>query len=811
MNLCSGRRGALFAKNLDMSHLPTALHTLVRHRAYVCLTVLCLALGASGIGVAFTFLDALLVRPPSDVAAPEQLVNIGISDFPSFGDASVEARSLSGIAAASPQAVTLARGNTATEAQALLVSSSYFTTLGVRPRLGRFWDQAEDHPGIPLVMVLSYSTWQRLFGGDSSAIGTTINIAGSSATIIGVAPEGFSGTGDSHVDAFLPLQTMATVLGPEGQLLTNRHAHWLRVVGRLRPGVSLQQARGEIDRILDATDETTRGRGSARTSVVSSLMDDRRAQGVSQSLVIWLALLSAAGIIIACANVGTLNFTSVLARREEFWIRRALGASPSRLVSGLVCEATILGLIACPLALLLVAWAVHGLTVVMAAIGPVSATSLNPSALTFTLTVVATIIMTLACGVQGYVEVARRSTLSLKSGSGARATRPLIRSSVRRVVLSAQLAAVTALTVWAVIFAMGLRRASAQSWGINIDRLVILVPNNHTEPGAPPQGAKHTRLLGTLRGLPEVERFSVTSSAPFYSESFVPLLFRTSSGAGERRLGVAFDAVDSSYFETVGQRLLEGRDFVDQPGTSSPQVAIINRGLARRISPNESALGQCLKLISDSAPCRTIVGVVADVSGETLGQTTPTSQVFVPVEQSPFPADNVIVIRVRGSAPIEAARIRAAEASIGVSDVRAISELLEPQLAPLRIGTLSSWVVAAIGLLLTAIGLCGIVGYSVEQRRPELAIRSALGATNGSLIWLLVRELVIIVVAGLTAGTIVALAGQRLLIHWVLGLPPLGWLAMLLVTAVEFGAMAAFTLQPILRIRTVDPSSTLHI
>ncbi|HEX5436952.1 MAG TPA: ABC transporter permease, partial [Gemmatimonadaceae bacterium] len=577
--------------------LRAAVRRLARSPAFVAAVVLSLAVGIGADVTMLGVVDALLFRPPAHVRDVDRVMDVRIRTFPDYVDLRDNARAFSGVAAYAPRPYTIVDPHGVTPAAGLMASSTLFPVLGVRPLLGRFYTASEDRPGGPHVVVLGYSLWQRRYGGARSAIGRSLRVAGDLYTIIGVAPQGFTGAGLAPVDLFLPITTTKFDAGREA--LTSRRYSWLHVVARLASGVSAAQAQAEARVIFErgnaADSAAVRPEPGPRDAEVRPLVRARRELAAANIPVsLWLAGVATVVLLIACANVAGLLLARGVRDRQTLAVRAALGAPRGRLAASLLLESAMLAAAGGAGGLLLSRWGgalirAYLLTGVAAARAP-----LDARVLAITLAVTAATI--LACGLWPALRASHVNAARELAGGGRTASASHAR--VRRVLLVAQLALALVLVVGAGLFTASLRNAHRVDLGMSLDH--VLAVDIHME-GAGYTAARERalvpRILARVATIPGVRMAAVTDAnvAPGWMSYGYSVPGRDSV-PGRRPLPYppGLSAVTPGFLATIGTPVLLGRGFVD--ADRGRRVIIINRRFAHRYWPGESPLGRCVKV-----------------------------------------------------------------------------------------------------------------------------------------------------------------------------------------------------------------------
>lgn len=797
--------------------LRLAVRGFARSPGFVAAVVGSLALAIGANTAIFTLVNAVLLRPIPGLRDADALVNVhpvGPDDEGSFGSFSyldyVDFRdrndALSGLAAFTDRGLSFGEGDRVELVGGQLVSGNYFPLMGVRPHLGRLIEPADDAaPGLAPVAVVSHGLWQRRLGSDPAVVGRTVRLGGFPFTVIGVAEPNFSGHFIGFpFDVWVPL-SMTERAAPI-ETLTQRDSAWLELVGRLRPGVSIGQAQAALGAV--AAGLAREHPAPSRTSRVEL----RRLTGIDDSLrdsvTAFLGLLQAVAALVlavACANVAGLLLARAAARRKDVAVRLAIGARAGDLVRQLLSESLILFGLAGALGLLLAAWTAS----LLVDFQPRFAIPLRLD-LSLDLRVLAfTAFCALATGVVfGLVparEAARTSVVEALKDLDATA-----RSRLRRLFLVGQVALSLLLLTVAGLFLRALDKAHGLDPGFAVEGVRIASVNLSILARDEARGRAFFRsLLERLESTPGVEAASLARIVPLSLGSLGALIqvegHEKPPGGGFR---VELNAVTPRYFETLSVPLLAGRAFATSDAADAPAVAIVSQALARRFWPEQGALDQRLEWGGRSL---SVVGVVRDSASRRLGE-LPRPQLYVPFEQSYSAGMTVLV---RGAVASESLgttlrrEIRSLDPDLPILSEMPLGEFIGRSLAPQRMaGTLSS-LLGGLGLLLTALGIHGLIAQHVARRRREVGVRIALGARPADVTRLFLGQGVRLALAGVALGLAGAAATTRLLVAFLPGVSPLDPLVYAGTATLMLSVAALASFVPARRAAQLDPLATL--
>ncbi len=759
-----------------------AIRKLAGSPGFSLLAILILALGTGASTAVFSVVNAALLRPLPGVRNASRLVtlyrtqkgdsfdNFGYPDYRDFRD---RGRTLSGLAARSGTMLSVRYG-TAERLRGDLVTGNYFEVLGVRPAIGRLLLPGDARSGSDTaVAVLSYGLWQRRFGGRRDAVGRRIAVNGFPFTVVGVTPREFDGTvTGAAFDLWVPLASQPqTIPRLSANILENRAAGWIDIFGRLKPEVSAAQAGAEMKTIAQQLAQAYPNTNGSRSVVVFPGLgwysDDRAEAG---SLLRLLAAAVALLALIACANLAGLFMVRAAGRQREIAVRLAVGSGRGRVVLLLLAEGMVVALVAGALGLLFSEWAAR----LMASIRPSSAErnlDVSVDARVFCFALAASMI---ACVLFALLPALRSVPADLtavlrhgSAGTGARRTR------LRSVLMAAQVAVCFILLSAAGLLAGNLRQVLSADPGYETANVAMGSLDLTLQRYSEQRGlAVYRQLLERLEGLPGVTSATLASTVPpaefperesiFHPEEEPsPEVFLGRSF--ELGLRVDINRVAPRYFETLGIRVLAGRDFTARDERGTPQVAVVNRALAQRMWPGQNPIGKRLAWPLWGGPRRPpfeVVGLAADTRSRSL-ESPAVPLLYVPLLQN-YSGRTRLVVRTRSNpaAALQglAQTLAAVDPDLALYGAETMGRHVAQSLWAQRLAM--GWIGAfsLTAMALTAIGLYGVMAQSIAQRGREVGIRMALGAAPGSVSRLVVREGMRLAVAGIGAGLPVSLA-----------------------------------------------------
>lgn len=805
--------------------------------AFAVIATLALGLGANA--TMFGAIDQLLLRPPAHVNDPSRVVTAALQrrtsarpqqvlSFAIYHDLRMTPAAFQVVGLYRAANMDIDAGANARSVSAFLVSADFFRALGTRPARGRFFSEAEagDGPAEP-VAVVGYDYWHRELGGDESAIGRSIVLAGRPHQIIGIAPQDFRGLGLSPIDVFAPVTDGMSASGI-ADLLRQRQNFAYSIVARLKPGISIRAAEEEATAAVMAgereagTPAKQLAATAPRITLTSARPRDARGDRPEARISALLGTVSLFVLLLACANVVNLQLARAVRRRRETAVRVALGVSRGRLIRQLVLDCMVLAGAGGALGVLIARFggAFVRRALLGASVAEVGATDVRILAFT----TLATMVAGLVTGLLPAREVLRSDLASsLKEGAKGSASRETRR--LRFVLLVAQSALATVLLVGTGVFVLSLRRIEAVPLGFTPDRAAVARPNFSGRRNAElPVGddtrraqiiAQFERLRRAALETPGVRHAALALTAPF--EGGYAVGFRLpgrDSVPVTRDGGPYYNAIRGDYFDAIGARIILGRAFSESDQVAGGRVAIVNETAARLWWPGESAIGKCIQLDDASSRCTEVVGVVQNTHRAQIVEDE-FVQLLVPLAQAAPLAPGVVLFGISGGdrdrVIAEAhRRMQSVDPGLPYVNVRPLDALVAPHLRSWRLGATMFTVFGALAVVLAAIGLYSVLAYDVAERRLELGVRSALGAATQRLALLVIGRGVRAVVAGTVIGSLISLLlGPRVapLLFQTSARDPFVFVAaggVLLVVAV------AATLVPAVRAARIDPIEALR-
>ena len=783
-----------------------------------------LALGIGANTAIFSVVNAVLLRP-LPFANSDQIMNVwetdsvrgtkqGSASYPNFVDWREQNQVFERMSTYHNSDFIMTGRGESSRVQGAVVNADLFPLLGVAPVIGRGFLPDEDKPGESgRVVILSQALFQKRFNSDPNIVNQSMVLDGKNYTIIGVMPAAFQFPVQNE-----PVELWTTVaLDREGKepITNERGAHYMDVIARLKPGVSKEQAQAEMTSISARLEQQYPDKNLHRSTRVEPTLEAL----VGEVRPALLILLGAVGcvLLIACANVANLLLARAMTRHKEMAIRSALGASRMRVVRQLLTESVLLSLAGGALGLVLAVW----WSDLLVALGKENIpralqVGLDWRVLGFTL-----LVSVLTGFVFGLVPALHSSktelTESLKEGgrSGGEGAR---RNRTRGVLIVSELAIAVVLLVGAGLLIQSLWRLRQVSPGFESQNLLTFVVGiPEVKYPAEKQPQFYRELVARIEALPGVRSASSTIPLPLTGDMF-SISFETEGRpvAKGDRPSADFFAIEDGYFETLGVSVLKGRGFNERDNKQAPGVIIVNQAFARRFFPNEDVIGKRIKpgisTDTDDPVMREIVGVVSDVRNRNLSSELRPGY-FLPIAQMPFNQMTILVRTVNDPHSLITAvqnEVHSMDREVPVFNVKTMDEYIAATVAAPRFNATLLVIFAAVALVLTIVGLYGVMSYSVAQRTNEIGIRMALGAQTRDVLRLIVSQGFKLVLIGLAIGLVGAVALTRVIASLLFGVTakdPLTFFTVAVVLA--FVALLACYI-PARRATRLDPLKALR-
>jgi putative ABC transport system permease protein len=790
-----------------------AIRSLRKNPGFTILAILVLALGIGANTAIFSVVNAVLLRPLA-YREPDRIMTVwtlwsksgrrGQVSAPDFHDWHDQNNVFDLMAYYSADRIPVTAGSEPERAVASIVTPEFFQVLGVQPAAGRLFLPEEEWKGGRPATVISYSFWQQHFGGSTSALNAHVKMAARDYNIVGVLPPGF------HFPSECDLWSPAALFDET----TSRTGHNYRVVGRLKSGVTVEQAEAQMAGIGQRLAKQYPENSQKGIAVVP--MQEQLVRGIRPTLYL---LLAAVGVLllIACANVANLLLAKATSRAREIAIRTAVGATRWRIVRQLITESAVLGVVAGAVSLLVAAWGVNALIALAPpGIPRLEETGVDARVLLFTLAL--SLFTSLLFGLAPALQTSKADLNSALKQGGTRGAVGGGANRTRSLLVVAEIALSMILLTGAGLLIKSFVALNSTDAGYRTDNLLVM---DTFVPGEFLSRSTHAvrfyeQLLNAPETQPGAHQLAAVSSLPnsVSSNGLYIIEGKPAPAPGDfASQDAAFVLVSPHYFDVLGIPLRRGRDFNDRDREGGVFTCVINEALARRSFPHEDPLGKRMQTGLDRFEFMTIVGVVGDIRQYGLAR-APGPEIFMPYGQHPGPARHMAVIArtqadTGGLASALRKQVRALDPNVPVK-FTTMQQTVDASIAPPRFRTLLLGTLAGLAVVLAMIGLYGVMAYTVGQRSAEIGVRMALGARRSDVLLLVLRQGLVLTGAGLLVGFAGSLVATRLLANLLYGVTttdPVTYAAVALLltvvaaTAVYIPAHRATCVDPLVALR----------
>ncbi|HKQ74362.1 MAG TPA: ABC transporter permease [Blastocatellia bacterium] len=795
------------------------LRMLLKKPGFTIVATLALALGIGANSAVFSVINAILLKPlPLDdldrivtlwERIPSQGVERNEASVANYLDWRGQSNSFENLAIYTWWSANLGGIEPPERVRGFLVSPNLLNTVGIKVVLGRSFRPDEDQPGRDNVAILTHGLWQRRFGGDPGVVGRVVNVDGKAHTIIGVMPQGVIFPRGAEI-----LAPMA--MTPE--TMRSRGSHSNLVVGRLKEGVSIEQAQSDLDAIAGRLERQYPNSNTGRGVGVFPILKDTVRQYEAVALMMMAAV--AFVLLIACANVANLTLSRATGRMKEIALRLALGASRWRIIRQLLTESVILAVLGGAIGVLLAMWGVDALKAMMPDDAPAmmpgyDQLGLNSRVLVYTLAVslVTGVLFGLAPAIQ-----ASKPDLNETLKDGAGKTEGAGRYRLRAALVVAEISLSLVLLFGAGLLMKNFLAILKINPGVNPDNVLTMgmtLPTAKYKDGAQ-RRAFYEELIRRARSLPGVETAALVSHLPLGgSNSSASFLVE---GVPDPPPGQDFDGryrvCTPDYFKTMGVPIVRGRSFTEADTSDSRRVIIVNETLAKRFWPNGDAIGKHIRFTGslDRNPWMEVVGVVGDVKHEMVTPITP--DYYLPLAQDAWET-MFLVARTQTEPLVLAAPIRSEIQAIDrdqpIFEVNSMVQVRDRSIMHYRISSVVLSVFGVFALILAATGIYGVMAYAVSQRTREIGVRMALGAQRGDILKLLViRQGMRMTAIGIVVGLAGAIGLAQVLKGMLYGVSAIEWATFTGVTLLLAGVSLLACYIPARRAAKVDPMVALR-
>jgi predicted permease len=759
-----------------------SLRTLCKRPGFTFVVVTTLALGIGANATIFTWIKAVLLASLPGIEQPEKLVEIWgatrnnsalSSSYVDYLDYRDQNNVLSGLIAHQVLPLNLGRSEKPERVWGAIVSGNYFDVLGVKALIGRTFLPEEDQtPDTHAVVVIGYGLWERRFAADPNVLGRTITINEHDFTVVGVAPKNFASPFAGIVlDLWTPVMMKDYVARPHFSL-TDRGSRWLMVMGRLKPGATVPQAQANIAAIASHLEQeypqTNEQMGVAVYSVLQSPFSSK--QDMRPALAILMAAVAVV-LLIACSNVANLLLARAASRRKEIAVRLALGGSRGRLVRQMLTESFVLASLGAALGLAIAFWTARSLAAFLPPYANRASFDTRPDAIVFAFTLGLTVITTLLFGLAPTLHASKQDLVTAMKDNTATVGRGSRKVSLRHALVITQVALSMVALVSAGLFVRSLREAYKADPGFDPHGVLLASFDPFLSGYDESRGREfYRRLVERVRTVPGIQSATLARRLPLTDGgiAFANVAIDGYAPAKDEDMRLNYETVGPRYFQTMRIPFVHGRDFDERDQEDARGVVIINETMARRYWPGGDALGRRLKLAKDWLE---IVGIAKNVKNRSLRE-APHQFLYLPLLQD-YRSNMILVARTsiepeKMFQPVRA-EVAALDPEIPIFDVKTFEEHVGISLYLQRMAATLLSIFGLLALSLAAIGLYGVMAYSVSLRTRELGIRMSVGAERRDIFKLILGQGLALSIVGLLGGLVVALAVTRLMANLLYG------------------------------------------
>lgn len=812
------------------------LRMLARNRGFAAVAILSLGLGIGANTTIFTVVNAVLLNPlpvkdasrlveldtvdsKTETGTPNA-AKIGMS-YPNFRDYRDKSTAFSGLSVYAFTTFTLSGDGTPKQFPGQLVSANYFDVLGVKPAIGRtFYPDEDKKPGADNIAVLSYALWAKEFGSNPGVIGKTLTLNSFAYTVIGVAARNFKGTFNLLPPDEIWVPVSMYKQATSGEFATDfddRRALFALVFGRLKPGVNTGQAEASLKPLASSLEKEYPVDNGGRSIALTLLSDTATggANGHDQFALAGMLIMGVVGLVllIACVNLANLLLAQAAKRDREMSLRAALGASGSRLLRQMLTESLTLSLLGGAAGLIVAYWGRSVLASFQPPFLQAGTVNLSFDARVLLFTLGISVLTGILFGIVPALKVARIDLAETLKAGGRGSSLGFLRNRFRSLLIVGELALALIALVGAGLFIRSMQQAQKLSPGFESQKLFVFNFDVGAQRYDQNRGEQFYRdAIERAQAVSGVARATVASNAPF-GGGFARTVFPEGEPQipGHRGMLITVDAVTPGFFDTLRIPMLSGRDFSDVDQAKTLPVAVINLAMAKHYWPGQDAIGKRFSFFGDPKLMQ-VVGLVANTTQNAIGE-VPQAEVYLPLAQYYVPQATLQVRTANDPRTVLASvreQVQNLDKNLAITNVFTIRELLDQGLWAPRMAAALLSVFGLVALVLAAIGIYGVMAYSIAQRTREVGIRMALGAQPGDILKLVIGQGMLLAGTGVVVGLIAAFGVARLFASLLFGVRPTDPLTFLAVAAVMSLSALAACYFPARRAMRVDPIVALR-
>ncbi|HEY6386041.1 MAG TPA: ABC transporter permease [Candidatus Acidoferrum sp.] len=805
---------------------------LLKSPGFTLIAMLALGLGIGANTAIFSVFNGILWRP-LPVKNPEQLVVLASKtlsfdfplnvSYPDFQDYRQLKTVFSDLIAYTPSPVNFGSEGRPERAWTEMVSGNYFSMLGIEAVRGRTFAADEGWvPGKDPLVVLSYKFWQKRFGGDPTIIGQTVQVNNHAFTVIGVAPENFRGAYYFlEPDFYIPLTTMGLLDPNQEYDLNKRDASYLRVLGRIQPGVTPAQAMAAAEpldrRLAQEFPDAHRGMTLLVMPELKARPEPGLVAGFMSTAALVFMLLVGLVLLIACANVANLILARANGRRKEFATRTALGATRGRMIRQMLTETVQLSVFGGILGLIFARWAALALmSVRIPSDVPLRLFDLRMDWRIFTFTFLAALVTGMVAGLIPSLQASRTDLADTLKAGGRSGGASTGHHRFRNALVVAQVAVSLLLLACAGFFIRSLQNSAHVDMGFRVDHTLLMSMNVGLQGYKEERGQQFFKqLTERVRSLPGVRDAAIASYIPMGDENSLDNIYSEGQPTDDKsKTETTFDdSVQPGYFRTAGTPVIEGREFTEADNATDPHVAIINETFAKEIWPGQDPIGKVFRIKKDGPPIQ-VVGLTRTGKYLFLYE-KPQLYAYFPMAQSYNSGVNLFVYTQDDPQRLVTAvrdQIRQLDAGLPVFNVTTMDVQVQygKALFPARLGVMFVGTFGVLGLVLASVGVYGVVSYSVSQRTQEIGIRTALGARRSNVLGMILKQGMAMSLIGTAVGIVLSFLLFRGLGSMLYGVKSTDFVTLGAVSAILLAVAFAASYVPALRATRVDPVVALR-